>query len=173
MTANNSHTPFGDVKEKVRAFVLEYAAARDVTEVKDDEPLLTNNIIDSLYSLRMIDFLETAFPLTIEDTDMLPENFQTLNDCEVFINQKLGIGMNGSENGANGSNLATTPAPEPVAAWRRFFPPNTSSSSVAAMSGASPILRFQLAPQIVLQLHYPAVATSLAGIASYIARENE
>ena len=116
MTVNNLNTPFGDVKEKVRAFVLEYAAARGVTEVKDDEPLLTNNIIDSLGSLRMIDFLETAFPLTIEDTDMLPENFQTLNDCEVFINRKLGVGMNGSENGADGSNLASTPTTEPVAA---------------------------------------------------------
>ena len=116
MTANNLNTPFGDVKEKVRAFVLEYAAIRGVTELRDDEPLLTNNIIDSLGSLRMIDFLETAFPLTIEDTDMLPENFQTLNDCEIFINRKLGIGMNGSDNAAGGSNLAIAPAPEPVAA---------------------------------------------------------
>ena len=107
--------PFENVKEKVRAFVLEYAAGRGVTEVKDDDPILTNNIIDSLGSLRMIDFLETAFPLTIEDTDMLPENFQTLNDCEIFINRKLGIGMKGSEKAADGSNLVTTPTLEPVA----------------------------------------------------------
>ena len=116
MTANNLNTQFGDVKEKVRAFVLEYAAGRGVTQVEDDEPLLTNNIIDSLGSLRMIDFLETAFPLTIEDTDMLPENFQTLNACEIFIKGKLGIGVkssdgandsvevNGSENGVEDSN---------------------------------------------------------------------
>ena len=84
--------------------------------MEDDEPILTNNIIDSLGSLRMIDFLETAFPLTIEDTDMLPENFQTLNDCEIFINRKLGIGIDGSENGADSSSLATTPASEPVTA---------------------------------------------------------
>ena len=114
MTANNLDTPFGDVREKVRAFVLEYAAGRGVTEVKDDEPILTNNIIDSLGSLRMIDFLETAFPLTIEDTDMLPENFQTLNDCEAFINRKLGIGANSSEKGPDGPNLATMPALEPA-----------------------------------------------------------
>jgi hypothetical protein len=50
----------------------------------------------------MIDFMETAFPLTIEDTDMLPENFQTLNATVQFINQKLGIGVNGSSE-ANGS----------------------------------------------------------------------
>ena len=90
MTANNSDNPTVDVKEKVRAFVLEYAAGKGLTELKDDEPLLTANIIDSLGSLRMISFLEETFPLTIEDTDMVPENFQTLNDVESFIARKLG-----------------------------------------------------------------------------------
>jgi acyl carrier protein len=95
----------GNVKEKVRAFVLEYAADRGVTVVRDDEPILTNNLIDSLGSLRMIDFLETAFPLTIEDTDMLPENFQTINDTEIFVYRKLGININDAENGIEVPNL--------------------------------------------------------------------
>src|SRR6266513_343912 len=82
--------PEPNVKEKTRAFVLEYAAGRGVTEVKDDEPLLTSNLIDSLGSFRMIAFLEETFPLTIEDTDMLPENFQTLNAIETFVHAKLG-----------------------------------------------------------------------------------
>ena len=90
MTANNSDNSVVDVKEKVRAFVLEYAAGKGLTEVKDDEPLLTNNIIDSLGSFRMIAFLEETFPLTIEDTDMVPENFQTLNDVGSFVASKLG-----------------------------------------------------------------------------------
>src|SRR5215467_15750767 len=107
MTANN-----GDIKEKVRAFVLEYAADRGVTSVADDEPILTNNIIDSLGSLRMVDFLETTFPLTIEDTDMLPENFQTLNACETFIKGKLGIDLNGSESVAQEAPAVTTPSVE-------------------------------------------------------------
>src|SRR5213080_2298093 len=89
MTENNSNNGVGDVKESIRAFVLEYAAGR-VTELKDDEPLLTSNIIDSLGSFRMIAFLEETFPLTIEDTDMVPENFQTLNDVESFVARKLG-----------------------------------------------------------------------------------
>ncbi len=122
MSADNSKDSHGDIKEKVRAFVLEYAADRGVTSVRDDEPILTNNIIDSLGSLRMIDFLETAFPLTIEDTDMLPENFQTLNACEIFIKGKLGINLNGSdgandlaeingsENGVEDPNRITAPA---------------------------------------------------------------
>jgi acyl carrier protein len=90
MIANNSQNSVVDVKEKVRAFVLEYAAGKGLTELKDDEPLLKTNIIDSLGSFRMIAFLEETFPLTIEDTDMVPENFQTLNDVESFVARKLG-----------------------------------------------------------------------------------
>ena len=97
MTANNSDNSVLDVKEKVRAFVLEYAAGKGLTEVKDDEPLLTTNIIDSLGSFRMIAFLEETFPLTIEDTDMVPENFQTLNDIESFVAGKLGKASGAAE----------------------------------------------------------------------------
>ena len=97
MTANNSDNSVLDVKEKVRAFVLEYAAGKGLTEVKDDEPLLTTNIIDSLGSFRMIAFLEETFPLTIEDTDMVPENFQTLNDIESFVAGKLGNASGAAE----------------------------------------------------------------------------
>jgi acyl carrier protein len=89
MMASNSDNSVLDVKGKVRAFVLEYAAGKGLTELKDDEPILTNNIIDSLGSLRMIAFLEETFPLTIEDTDMVPENFQTVNDVGNFVITKL------------------------------------------------------------------------------------
>ncbi len=101
------------MKEKVRAFVLDYAANRGVVSVGDDEPILTNNLIDSLGSLRMIDFLETAFPLTIEDTDMLPENFQTINDTELFVYRKLGIDPIGA---AEQMGVAQVGASEPLAA---------------------------------------------------------
>ena len=107
MTANNSDNPVVGVKEKVRAFVLEYAAGKGLTELKDDEPLLTTNIIDSLGSFRMIAFLEETFPLTIEDTDMVPENFQTLNDIESFVAGKLGKASSAAEQ---------TPQPAPATA---------------------------------------------------------
>ncbi|MEO7167538.1 MAG: acyl carrier protein [Spartobacteria bacterium] len=79
-----------DVKEPIRAFVLEYSAGRGVTEVKDDDALLQTNVIDSLGVFRLIAFLEDTFPLTVEESDMVPENFQSLNDIERFVSGKLG-----------------------------------------------------------------------------------
>src|SRR6266446_8267166 len=97
MTTNTSENSVVDVKESIRAFILEYAAGRGVTEVKDNDSLLNANIIDSLGSFRMIAFLEETFPLTIEDTDMVPENFQTLNDVESFVAGKLGKASGAAE----------------------------------------------------------------------------
>jgi len=79
-----------DVKESIRAFILAYATSRGITELKDDEPILTTNIIDSLGSFEMILFLEKTFPLKVEDADMDPDNFQTLNHVERFVLGKLG-----------------------------------------------------------------------------------
>jgi acyl carrier protein len=79
-----------DVKESIRTFILQYAADRGITELKDDEPILTSDIIDSLGSFEMVVFLEETFPLTIENTDMKPDNFQTLNHVESFVLSKLG-----------------------------------------------------------------------------------
>jgi acyl carrier protein len=78
-----------DVKEPIRAFILEYAAGRGVTEVKDDDSLLKTNVIDSLGVFRLIAFLEETFPLTVDDSDMVPENFQSLNDIETFVTGKI------------------------------------------------------------------------------------
>ena len=82
-------TSVADVKEPIRAFILEYAAGRGVTEVKDEDPVLKTNVIDSLGVFRLIAFLEDTFPLTIEESDMVPENFQSLDDIESFVVGKL------------------------------------------------------------------------------------
>jgi acyl carrier protein len=82
-------TRLAEVKEPIRAFILEYAAGRGVTEVKDEDSLLKTNVIDSLGVFRLIAFLEDSFPLTIEESDMVPENFQSLNDIESFVVGKL------------------------------------------------------------------------------------
>jgi len=95
-----------DVKEPIRAFILEYAAGRGVTEVKDDDSLLKSNVIDSLGVFRLIAFLEETFSLTVEESDMVPENFQSLNDIESFVAGKLGKADGGAEHCTN----AVTPS---------------------------------------------------------------
>lgn len=76
-------------KCKIRDFVLEYAREQNVTSLADDESVLTTKAIDSLGVFRVIAFMEDTFPITIEDTDLLPENFETINLMAAFVGRKL------------------------------------------------------------------------------------
>jgi acyl carrier protein len=84
-------TPSTPVREQIREFVLDYAHGRGTTEVADDESLFKGNVVDSLGVFRMIAFLEESFPLTIEDTDIVVENFETILQIEAFVNGKLSV----------------------------------------------------------------------------------
>ncbi|HKS73345.1 MAG TPA: acyl carrier protein [Terriglobales bacterium] len=83
--------PSNSVREQVRQFVLEYARPRGINEIADDESLFKGNAVDSLGVFRMISFLEESFPITIEDTDIVAENFETILQIEGFINRKQGL----------------------------------------------------------------------------------
>ena len=48
------------------------------------------NVIGSLGVFRLIAVLEDTFSITIEESDMVPENFQSLNDIANFVTGKLG-----------------------------------------------------------------------------------
>jgi acyl carrier protein len=80
-----------DIKAPIQGFVFEHARGKGITDVKDDDSLLKQGIIDSLGVFRLIAFLEDTFPLTVEDEDMFPENFQTIGDIEKFVSRKLGV----------------------------------------------------------------------------------
>lgn len=55
-----------------------------------NQPLLDSNggVIDSLNMWPLIVFVESHFGIKIEDTDLMPENFQTLRALTKFIESK-------------------------------------------------------------------------------------
>jgi acyl carrier protein len=79
------------IKDQIRQFVKEYGSTKGVADIADDESLLTRNVVDSLGVFRLIAFLEETFPLTIDDTDIAPENFETVNFIEAFVARKVGV----------------------------------------------------------------------------------
>jgi acyl carrier protein len=78
------------IREQVREFIAEYGNNKGVTGIGDDESLLKRNVVDSLGVFRLIAFLEEAFPLTIDDTDIAPENFETVDLITAFVGRKVG-----------------------------------------------------------------------------------
>jgi acyl carrier protein len=54
-----------------------------------DEDLLEQGIIDSLGVMRLIVFMEDTFKVKIDDEEIIPENFQCLNNMATFIEHKI------------------------------------------------------------------------------------
>jgi acyl carrier protein len=51
----------------------------------DDTSLLETGILDSLGLLRLVVFLEERFGISMGDTDLLPENFASVNAICAYV----------------------------------------------------------------------------------------
>ena len=48
-----------------------------------------SRIIDSLGLLKLVTFLEKSHGIQVNDEDIVPENFQSLNSMAKFVEQKM------------------------------------------------------------------------------------
>lgn len=72
-----------------RFIVNEIMMTDDQTKIDPDEDLLENGVLDSLALIRLISFIEEQFEITVEDGEVTPNNFQTLNVMTAFIASKM------------------------------------------------------------------------------------
>jgi acyl carrier protein len=76
--------------EKLEKFMLgEVAVELGRESLKPDEDLLEQGIIDSLGIMKLIVFLEETFGIKVNDEDVVPENFQSLDIMLKFIEEKM------------------------------------------------------------------------------------
>jgi len=60
----------------------------DKKTLAPDENLITQGIIDSLGILKLVSFMEKSFGIKVNNDEIVPENFQTLNALTEFITKK-------------------------------------------------------------------------------------
>jgi acyl carrier protein len=78
-----------DIRAEVEKFLLtEVATGIDKKSLAPDEDLLMQGIIDSLGILKLVLFMEKSFGIKINNEEMIPENFQTLNALAEFVEKK-------------------------------------------------------------------------------------
>lgn len=57
-------------------------------EIKDEDSFLSNGIIDSTGILELIKFLEEEYEISIDDSELLPENLDSLVNIANFVQKK-------------------------------------------------------------------------------------
>ena len=78
------------VNAQIREFVTTNFYVPEPTTLQDDDSLLGKGIIDSTGVLELIGFLEQTFSIKVEDTEMVPENLDSIGRASAFVQRKLG-----------------------------------------------------------------------------------
>jgi len=76
-------------KEQIRSFLTSNFYISDVTALNDDASLLDQGIIDSTGVLEVVGFLETTFAIAVDDSEILPENLDSVQGMAHYIARKM------------------------------------------------------------------------------------
>ena len=77
-------------QEEVRNFITtNFLFGRDIA-LQDEDSLLELGVIDSTGVLELVSFLETRFGMKIPDTDIVPENLDSVANLTRFVERTVG-----------------------------------------------------------------------------------
>ena len=76
------------MKNAIREYLNAHTPQANDMQFSDDESLLVAGIIDSMSMVGLISFLEQNFGLQIDEDDMTPEHFDSVNAIAEYIRQK-------------------------------------------------------------------------------------
>ena len=79
------------LREQIRGFIIENFLFGDAEPLTDDAvSLLDNGIVDSVGVLEMVAWLEQNHGLKVEDQELVPENFDSVERLVRFVERKNG-----------------------------------------------------------------------------------
>ena len=82
-----------DINSSLRRFIINHFPTARRRELSDTDPLLESGIIDSLGVLDVVAFVESEFNLRVDDDDLTPENFQTVDRMTAYVQMKRNGGV--------------------------------------------------------------------------------
>ena len=78
-----------DFTGTVKQYIIDnFLFGDDDGQIQNDMSFLENGIIDSTGILELVSFLENTFNIEIEDHELIPENLDSINNINIFLNTK-------------------------------------------------------------------------------------
>lgn len=85
------------IKDRIREFVVQAANA---PHVGDDDNLFESGLVNSLFAIQLLTFIEKNFAIEVGAEDLDLDNFKSLNATAAFVNAKTAASALGtSESG--------------------------------------------------------------------------
>jgi methoxymalonate biosynthesis acyl carrier protein len=80
-----STTEDASIREKIRAFIL---ASIHLPDLTDDDNLFESGIVNSLFAVELMTFLEKTFGIEVGPDDLEIANFQSIEAAAGFVARK-------------------------------------------------------------------------------------
>ena len=77
------------IKETVKRFIL---SSINFTHLDDDDNLFESGIVNSLFAVQLMTFIEKTFAIEVGMDDLEIDNFKSLNAAAAFVVRKNGAG---------------------------------------------------------------------------------
>ena len=79
---------YNTVSTHIKDFIWEHFPLARKRKIIDTDPLLENGVLDSLGILEVVTFLEQEFHFILNDDDLMPENFQSIECIAAFVQRR-------------------------------------------------------------------------------------
>ena len=79
-----------DIAEQVRAFIQQNFYTAATARLDDGTSLLDAGIVDSTGVLEVVGYLENEFGIKVDDSELLPENLDSIASITAFVRRKKG-----------------------------------------------------------------------------------
>jgi acyl carrier protein len=78
-----------NAREELRQYILEeFLAGEKSSNLKDDTPLRTSGILDSVATLKLVSFIEERYGIEVEAHEVGNDNFDSIDSIASFIQGK-------------------------------------------------------------------------------------
>jgi len=77
-----------EVKDIIRKFIIETTFAPE-EDVKNETLIFIDGIFDSMGFISLINFIEERFAIKAQDSELLEDNFESIDAIARFVDSKL------------------------------------------------------------------------------------
>jgi len=78
-----------NIKEELRQYILaEYLPGEKPSNLRDDTPLRTSGILDSIATLKVVTFVEDKYGIEVDAHEASVENFDSIDAIASFVRSK-------------------------------------------------------------------------------------
>ena len=79
-----------EIKKEIHSYIKENILFDSADNpISDDDSFMENGIIDSTGILELVSFIEQKFDFKVGDEDLVPDNFDSVNNLSDYIKKKI------------------------------------------------------------------------------------